>query len=171
MINKDNENIIKYVVLLGGAYFLIIKPILLKLGITKTEIEQQATQAIIKQDLSSNVSSPFSGRVYLKAIPVGTQIIGLTVASATSLAKKLRESFTNFGDNEQQVIGIFKNLRTKVQVAMLADQFFKSYNLDLWSFLKNGTPNSDLLSQYYTGLNESDLNIILNIVEKLPKYK
>jgi hypothetical protein len=54
---------------------------------------------------------------------------------------------------------------------MLADQFFKSYNLDLWSFLKNGTPNSDLLSQYYTGLNESDLNIILNIVEKLPKYK
>lgn len=171
MTEKDNENIIKYVILFGGAYFLVIKPILTKLGITKTEVEQQQTENIIKQDLSSNNESPFSGSVYLKSFPVGTQYTSLTQASAKILSKKLRESFTNFGDNEQQVIGIFKQLRTKAQVAVLADVFFKTYNLDLWTFLKSGTPNSDLISQYYTGLNDTDLNIILNIVNKLPKYK
>jgi len=169
-MNKDNENIIKYVVLLGGAYFLVIKPILQKLGIQKTAIEEQTTQAIIKQDLSSNFESPFSGSVYLKKIPPGAKYISLTQISAKNLAKKIRESFTNFGDNEQQVIGVFKQLRTKAQVAVLADVFFKTYNLDLWTFLKSGTPNADLISQYYTGLNDTDLNIILNIVNKLPKY-
>jgi len=171
MTNKDNESIIKYVILFGGAYLLIIKPILTKLGIQKTEIEQQQTQNIIKQDLSSNTESPFSGRVYLNTFPAGQSYTSLTQASALSLVKKLRSSFTNFGDNEQQVIGIFKQLKTKAQVAVLADVFFKTYNLDLWTFLKTGTPNADLISQYYTGLNDTDLNIILNIVNKLPKYK
>lgn len=170
MTNKDNDNLIKYALLLGGVYFLVIKPILQKLGIEKTEIEQQQTQNIINQDLSSSTSSPFAGRVYLNTFPKDTKYLTLTAASAAGLVKKLRESFTNFGDNEQQVIGIFKQLRTKSQVAILADTFFKTYNLDLWTFLKTGTPNSDILSQYYTGLNDTDLNIILNIVNKLPKY-
>lgn len=169
-MEKDNEILIKYVVLFGGAYFLIIKPILQKLGISKTAIEEQTEKNIIKQDLSSNKENPFSGSVYLKTFPKGKKYISLTQASAKNLVKKLRESFTNFGDNEQQVIGIFKQLRTKAQVAVLADVFFKTYNLDLWTFLKTGTPNSDLISEFYTGLNDTDLNIILNIVDKLPKY-
>jgi hypothetical protein len=170
-MTKTDNDILKYGLLLGAAYFLIVKPILLKLGVTKTEQEQRATEAIIKEDLSTNTESPFSGTPFLNKFPQGTNYLTLTGASARSLAKSIRQSMTNFGDNEQRVIGIFKQLKSKSQVAILSKEFFTTYNLDLWTFLKEGTPNSDLISQFYTGLNEKDLSIILNIVNKLPKYR
>jgi hypothetical protein len=170
MTKNDNE-ILKYSLLIGAVYFLVVKPILLKLGVTKTAQEQKASEAIIKEDLSSNLDSPFSGAPYLNKFPKGTNYTTLTGASARSLSSSIRSSMTNFGDNEQRVIGIFKQLKSKAQVAVLSKEFFNTYNLDLWTFLKEGTPNSDLISQFYTGLSEKDLGIILNIVDKLPKYK
>lgn len=169
MTKNDNE-LLKYGLLIGAAYFLVVKPILLKLGVTKTAQEQKATEAIIKEDLSSNLDSPFSGTPYISKFSKGTKYRTLTGASARSLVNSIRQSMTNFGDNEQRVIGIFKQLKSKSQVAILSKTFFDTYNLDLWTFLKEGTPNSDLISQFYTGLNEKDLGIILNIVSKLPKY-
>lgn len=171
MNQKQSDDLIKYGLLIGAAYFLVVKPILLKLGVTKTAQEQKAAAAIVKEDLSSNIDSPFSGAPYLKKFPKGTKYLTLTGASARSLANSIRKSMTNFGDNEQRVIGIFKQLKSKSQVAILSKEFFDTYNLDLWTFLKEGTPNSDLISQFYTGLNDKDLGIILNIVEKLPKFK
>ena len=170
-MNKTENDLLKYGIIIGAAYFLVLKPILLKLGVTKTDQEQKAAESIAKEDLSSNFDSPFSGAPYLKRFPKGTKYISLTAISARSLAKSIRESMTNFGDNEQRVIGIFKQLKSKAQVAILSKTFFDVYNLDLWTFLKEGTPNSDLISQFYTGLNDKDLGIILNIVDKLPKYK
>jgi len=169
MIKKDQNNILLYAALFGAAYFLVLKPILQKLGIEKTTEEREDLEAIKQIDFGKPNENPFSGRLFLVNMPVGT--ILLTAASSLKLAEKIRGSFTNFGDNEQQVIGIFRQLKTQAQVSNIADAFFKKYSLDLWTFLKTGTPDSDVLSQYYTGLSNQDLSLILNIVNKLPKYK
>lgn len=169
MNDKQTNEIIKYAAIIGGVYFLILKPILQKIGIEKTPEEKQESEAIKKIDFGEPYQNPFSGRLFLAKMPKGT--ILLTVNSAKNLSKIIRESFTNFGDNEQAVIGVFRQLKTQAQVASLADSFYKNYNLDLWTFLKTGTPNSDLISQFYTGLSDKDLSLILAIVNKLPKYK
>lgn len=167
--NDPNTDIIKYVVIIGAAYFVILKPILQKLGISKTAEEEKAQENITQIETAVAQDNPFSGRSFLKGYPAGT--ILLTKKSANSLAYALRNSFTIFGDNESKVTGIFRQLRTKAQVAVLADTFYTKYNLDLWNFLKNGTPYGGFLTAGFSGLNDKELNIILNIVNKLPKYK
>ena len=170
MPQKDpNTEIIKYVVLIGAAYYIVLKPILQKFGISKTQEEEAAAQNITQVETAIAQDNPFSGRSFLKGYPKGT--ILLTTKSANSLANALRNSFTIFGDNETKAIGIFRQLRTKAQVAMLADTFYKKYNLDLWTFLRNGTPYGGFLTAGFSGLNDKELNMILNIVNKLPKYK
>lgn len=171
MTKNEQTDVIKYVVVIGAAYFLVIKPILQKLGIEKTKDEQQAQEDIIKIDTANPKENPFSGRLFLSSIPKGTKYTALTQKSVKGLAVALRDAFTIFGDNESKAIAIFRQLKTKAQVAQLADAFYKKYTLDMWNFLRNGTPYGGFLTTSFSGLSDKDIGLILNIVNKLPKYK
>jgi len=167
---KQNQDLIKFLVISVAGYFLIIKPILEKLGIKKTNEEIQEVELINKENISSSLSTPFSGSVFLKSFPKNQKYTSITLSSAKNIAKGIYDSFSNFGDNEQKVIGIFKQFNTQAQVAVVANIFYKTYSKDLWSFLKKGK-SSNVITDLYGGLNNQDLNTILNIVQKLPKYK
>jgi hypothetical protein len=167
---KENNDLIKFFAVGAAAYFLLLKPILEKLGISKTSNEIKEVELINKQNISANSDSPFSGSVFLKSFPKNQKYTSITPVSAAKIAKGIFDSFTNFGDNELKIIGIFKQFNTQAQVAVVAQLFYKTYSKDLWSFLKQGK-SSNIITNLYGGLNNQDLNTILNIVQKLPKYK
>jgi len=170
-MTQSDKDLTKFFVLIGAGYFLILRPIFLKLGVEKTEKEKETKETIEKVDALKPSQNPFTGRTFLANIPAKTKYVLLTPKSAQGLAKKLREAFTIFGDNETQAIGIFRQLKNQAQVAQLTDVFFKTYTLDLFSFLKNGTPYGGFLTTAFSGLNDKELVQIINIINKLPKYR
>lgn len=170
-MTQSDKDLTKFFVIVGAGYFLILRPIFQKLGLEKTQQEQQTQQELQNIETLSVKDNAFNGRIFLSNIPKGTKYTLLTQKSVQGLAKALRDAFTIFGDNETKAIGIFRQLKTKAQVAQLADQFYKMYTLDLWNFLKNGTPYGGFLTTAFSGLNDKELIQIVNIVNKLPKYK
>jgi len=58
-IDKDTQKIITYAAVAGGAYFLILKPLLVKLGIVKSAAEVQQEQSQ-QQNISDYVNDSLS---------------------------------------------------------------------------------------------------------------
>lgn len=138
-------------------YFLFGKPILNKLGITKSEIERK-----IDELNSSNPNlNPFSP-LYRKQFTSGV-IQLIKQAQVQKLVKQIYDSLGNFsGDDEAAVIDAFKQLRYKTQVSYLAEVFSKTYNKDLLQYLVNPAFYA------YSGLSDDELKIIIDYVDKLP---
>jgi len=151
---KDDSKLFQSVVIIGGVYFLVILPILKKLG-------------IIKAPETSPINDPFSGVAFLAKIPVGTLL--LTSATASKLAKIIYNAFGLFGDDEAAVIGVFRQLKTQSQVAALAKKFSEIYKTDLLEYMRNGKQGAQ--QTYWSGLSESIINQIKDLVSKKPKYK
>jgi hypothetical protein len=155
MAKQDDSKLLLY----GGGllivYFGILRPLLEKLGIARSQAEQQV---INQQNLpnNKNVFSP----VYWKTIP-GAKLI--TRNATNSLAKRLFDSMGYFSDDESAVYSVFSQLKYKTQVSWLADIFQQNYKMDLLDFLKRGKGQ---LPQ--AGLNSDELQQILNIVNALP---
>jgi hypothetical protein len=79
----------------------------------------------------------------------------LTVAGADSYAKQINKSFSVLGDDEEQIYGVFRNLRFKTQVGSLVTAYFKLFKKDLLTDLKSR-------------LSESEFATIINIIETKP---
>jgi hypothetical protein len=157
----------KQLIVYGGGilvlYFGLIRPILTKLGIQQTQQQQQQQQQIQTATTSLNIKSAWSP-LFWKNCGAGAKI--LTKTSADVLAKKLYDAFGYFSDDETAVYSVFRQLKTKSQNSFLVDRFRALYGLDLLEFMKRG---KGVLAQ--AGLNNDELSIVLDIVNKLPDCK
>jgi hypothetical protein len=155
MAKQDDSKLLLY----GGGllivYFGILRPLLEKLGIARSQADQQ----LINQQNLPNNKNPFSP-VYWKTIP-GPKLI--TRNATNSLSKRIYDAMGFFTDDEPAVYSVFSQLKYKTQVSWLADIFQQNYKMDLLDFLKRGKGQ---LPQ--AGLNSDELQQILNIVNALP---
>lgn len=154
--SKENK-VVEYVIFVGAAYFLIVKPILEKFGLKNT-VEQN------RVNTTSPQNNVWSGQAYLNAF-AGQAIKLLKTASKDKFAKVIYDALPNLGiDDSGAIIGVFRGLTTKTQVADLAQYFKNKYKYDLYDFLKNGRSAGFWWSSTTGGLNSDNLNLILTIV-------
>lgn len=151
---KNDNKLFQTVVIVGGVYFLVVLPILKKLG-------------IVKGKETAPVNDPFSGAAFLSKVPTGALL--LTSADAARFAKIIYNAFGLFGDDEAAVIGVFRQLKTQSQVAALAKKFNEIYKTDLLEYMRNG--KQGIQQTYWSGLSEAIINQIKDLVSKKPKYK
>jgi hypothetical protein len=161
MATKQQTDLYIKVGVIIGAYFLIVKPILEKLGISKTPGEEQTIKDI--EFNSSNINSPFSPRYndnqkkpyfIIKAAVLKNYLSGIYEA--------LNKGF--FGDDINAIYAIFRQLKYKTQVSYLADEFYKTFKIDLLETIKNGIPGS---LNPRAGLSNEELAVLFDIVKNL----
>jgi len=82
----------------------------------------------------------------------------LTINAAQLAAKTIWDAWGIFNDNEEQVYGVFRSLKTQAQVSEVAQLYYDTYHEDLLESLKNR-------------LSESEFSVIAKMVNKLPVNK
>jgi hypothetical protein len=162
-MKQEDRKLIQYVILVGAGYYLIVKPILEKIGLKKSAEEQQL-EDINYIPPAGNV---WAGSGY-KQVP-GALL--LTSAIANQYAKQIYDAFGFFGDDEATIFGIFRALKTQSQVAWLSKAFKEKYGTDLLTFLQKGSKTSQIWRPATSGLNVEEMATILNIIKSKPKYK
>jgi len=128
MDKKQQENLIKYGIGAAGAYFLIVRPILSKLGIIKSGKDIAIDNETLKID------SPWNPNYWHQYS--GAHII--TSAALNDIIYNIQDSFGVLADNYDNILGQFKKLQYKTQVSYLAEQWQKQKGTDLLSFLGKG---------------------------------
>lgn len=161
MANKQEDIILK-VAFAVGAYLLIIKPILVKLGIDKSASSSQLEEDINKAQISPE--SAFSPTFWktVKGAPLIKKI------PAQALAKILRDAVGGsfFGDDVTKIYNVFRKLQYKTQVSWLAKIYGDMYNADLLNDLRNGS-KAYYLTNPRGGLSDDELQTVLSIVKNL----
>ena len=160
--SRKEEKLIEYVVYIAAGYFLVVNPILKKLGIKKSEIE-------IAPDTTKPSNNVWAGNGFLKYLKKPYPILTDKVVKALSL--KIWNALPTFGkDDDQSIVGVFRdNLQTKSQVAYLAAFFKKEYGYDLYSYLQQGrTKDWWLWSSTTSGMSTSELKKVLTLVNAKP---
>lgn len=85
----------------------------------------------------------------------------LTVASAKSYAKDIRDSWGVFDDDEDKIYSVFRALKDQVQVSQVAYQYYmdpKGNKINLIDDLKSR-------------LSKEEVGQALDIVKKMPQYR
>lgn len=144
------------ILLIGGLFvagYFVIKPILEKLGIKESAEDREVKQKLKEQEVKLNIWGGLPSMV--KAAGNKKTLKVLTAAGADSYAKQINKSFGVFGDDEEQIYGVFRNLRFKTQVGSLVTAYFKLFKKDLLTDLKSR-------------LSESEFATIVNIIETKP---
>lgn len=143
-------------------YFGVLRPILQKLSIVKSPSD------LLVDNVSNtaNVTNPFSPAFYKTITAQASGALLIRVATAKDYAKRIYDAMGYFTDDEAAVVSVFRLLRTQSQVSFLSDVFQQTYGTDLIEFLKKG---KGIMPE--AGLNNDELSEIINIVNKLPKYK
>ena len=161
-MNKQKEDqLITYLVLVAAGYFLVINPILKKLGIKKDVIETLP-------DTTKPSNNVWAGNGFLKNVKRPYPI--LTDKLVAALAKKIFDALPTFGrDDDQAIVGVFRdNLQTKTQVAYLADFFKRKYGYDLYSFLQKGRTKDFWWSSTTSGMSSDEIKKVLTLVNAKP---
>lgn len=135
---KDSKDLLIKVGIAAGAYFLVIRPVLVKLNIVDSAADKRTDKDV--QDYSVSVSSAFSP-TYYKGVSRATI---LTRESAEALAKTLYDAIGWLYDDETAVYGVFRQFRYKTQVSYLADVFFQKYKADLYQYLARNLSSSEI---------------------------
>jgi hypothetical protein len=165
-MNDNNQKLLINIGIVVGTYFLVIKPIMEKLGLQKTQ-DQEKFEADQKS-ASTSLVSPFSPR-YWKEAPVPKTII--TTKEVTKMAQDLYSSLNRgyLGDDFATILSVFRKLKFKTQVSYLAEFFNTKYKLDLYQTLKDGVRRTiDRFTPLNrTGLSDSELAQVINIVNSL----
>jgi hypothetical protein len=159
-MKKDDKQILLYGGIAVLTYFGVIRPILKKVGIVKSAEDL----LVINQSNVPNKENPFSSQFY-KYGPAGTKL--LTVAAADQYAARLYNAMGYIYDDEAAVYSVFRSLQAKSQVSFISERFRIKYGVDLLEFLQKGKNQFNAAS----GLNSDELATVINIVNKLPKYK
>jgi hypothetical protein len=170
MATKQTTDIYIKIGVIVGAYFLILKPILQKLGIQNTPAEDiiiQEQKEAKKQGQQAQISplSAFSPTFYktVKNAPL------IKMAQAQQLAKVLNNSVSGslLGDDIGAIYNVFRRLQFKTQVSWLAKIYGDMYKSELINDLKNGAKNAALIFNFRAGLNDNEMDVIYNIVKNL----
>lgn len=85
----------------------------------------------------------------------------LTVASAKSYAKDIRDSWGVFDDDEDKIKSVFRAMKDQVQVSQVAFQYYNDP--------KAGKIN--LIDDLKSRLSKDEVGEVLEIVKKLPQYR
>jgi hypothetical protein len=152
-IDSIGRNATPILLLAGGAiaYFKIIKPILNKFGTSEQhkndvkEIEQLKTENYFDIDYSNELKR---NNIILTLNDYGKQTYSKIIWDAKGIPY-----LTN--DDEAAVYGVFRALKSKTQVSVLAGYFFQKYNKDLKTFLQSF-------------LNQNEFGNVATICNKLP---
>lgn len=133
---------------IGAVYFLVLRPILQKVGVIKTSEEKKTEVAV--QTNQTSLLSPFSPRYWRE---IKNAVI-LKQASSTAMAKIIYDAIGSIYDNETEVYGVFRQLKSKTQVSYLADVFYQKYKVDMYNYLSRN-------------LNATEIGIVNGIVSGL----
>lgn len=153
-MEKRNNDTVLILAAIGVGYFAVIQPLLIKLGIKNSKEEKD----IEDQGNRPNQDNPFSPIFYKSR-----NCTIITRASADKFAKEIYDALGFWGDNEDQVINVFRQLKSKCQVSFLADVFAQNYKKDLYTFLRDGAQSSG----FWGGLSDTDLNTVIKLVNSL----
>lgn len=156
MTEKQQDLLFK-IGLAAGAYLLVIRPALQKIGILQTAGERQQERAIEQAQTGNPQTNPFSPSYYR-----GRRCTILTAAAADALAERIYKAM-GWTDDEDEIFAVFRSLSTKCQVSFLADRFQQRYQRDLFTYLQQGDTNF-----WWGGLSEGDLGKIVSLVNQLP---
>jgi hypothetical protein len=159
-MKQDNQKLLINGAIIVVAYFGIIRPILTKLGIQKTDSDR----LVDRQENLPNNQNAFSPTFYKTG---GSGTLLLTMAVKQNLAKRIYDALGVFSDDESAIFSVFRQLKSQSQVSYLAEYFGQKYKSDLLDYLKRGYSSFNPAS----GLSAEELQIVLNIVNNLPKYR
>lgn len=178
MTKKKQEEIMPYVI--GGgiiiAYFGVIRPVMKKIGIVKSEdtkkVEQFEQLPAEENPFNSNYFDIWS-KYYFKYKPESewTFYKHLNTKYSTGITKKLfmlqamDNAFGYFYDDEDYIYSFFDVMWDKLSVAYFAKFVKERTGKELLYYLKTG---KNLLPA--NGLNDSELLVVINKVKSLPKY-
>jgi len=152
---KDNQNLIIYGILIYVGYSKVIKPILDKIGITKSDEEIEIEKEIVKLD------SPWNPNYYKQ---FGNRPV-LLISNSTidGLLTTIWNSVGYTYDDFDAVLGVFKRLKSKTQVSQLVDKFNQKYKKDLLVWLKGDLWPSDRFS-------DAQVNQLIQLVKTYKNY-
>jgi hypothetical protein len=119
-------------------YFMIVRPILQKVGIIKTAEDKQREKE--EEQLGTSTDSPFSPK-YWQNIP-GALL--LTKASAEKMADTIEGAVGDVWDDENTVYGVLKQLKSKTQLSFLADIFYQRHKMDLYQLIRRNFSDSEM---------------------------
>jgi hypothetical protein len=145
--------------LIGGGVlaFSFIEKILQALGLWKDQDEKEL------DDTAVNPDSWWSPNFW-RSKPANEQwTFAIDTQTAIDWAADIWDSFGPFNDCEECAITVFKRCRTQSNASFLSDIFQQRYGQDLLTFLRGGWWPQDRLS-------DTDVNVINQYVNKLPKY-
>lgn len=128
MKEKINPNVIFAV----GALILVFfggRKIFQALGLIQDQEERQREQQLVN---FANRSF-WDFEEFLSGMPQGALL--LTTAKADEKAEQIYDAMGFFNDDEEEVYGVFRSLKTQSQIAWVAKRFFIQYGQDLYSFL------------------------------------
>jgi hypothetical protein len=131
---------------IGAGYFLVVKPILQKVGVIQTKEEKEQEKQT--ETFASSLQSPFSPRYYKE---ITAQLAAqkkdpllITRASAQQLAKIIYDAIGFFSDDENAVYGALRQLKAKTQLSFLSEVFFTQHKADLYNYLERNFKSSEL---------------------------
>lgn len=164
-LSQRNEDLLFKIALFGAGYLLFAKPILDALGITKSGTDKNIDYQ------SSSPDSPFNSNFWQRYMyyqdsmqPKGRKLVTSSIVERINTAiKGLVNGFGYFSDNEDEIIGAVKLMRSKAEISLLSWYLYIKFKRDLLRYLQEGR---GVLPQ--NGLSDNDMKIVLNYVNKLP---
>ncbi|MFY9308638.1 MAG: hypothetical protein WAQ28_06235 [Bacteroidia bacterium] len=85
----------------------------------------------------------------------------LTVASAKSFAKDIRDSWGVFDDDEVKIKSVFRAMKDQVQVSQIAFQYYNDPKGD----------KINLIDDLKSRLSKDEVGEVLEIIKRLPQYR
>ena len=143
----QGEKLLRDAVLLFTGYQLVVKPILGKLGVIKTD-EQIKTELNIDSLKNMPAFNP-------NFFPTVGKSILLTGAKAVELSKVIYNAKGILKDDENAVIAAIRVCKSKAMISFLAFTFYHLYKKDLITYI----------SQFF---NQIQLKYLYEVVNALP---
>ncbi|MEN8901216.1 MAG: hypothetical protein ABF247_07945 [Nonlabens sp.] len=92
---------------------------------------------------------------------VNREVLVLKTSTASRYADQIHKAWGSWyqgGDDEEQVYGVFRKMKDKVQVSQVAKAYQETYSKNLIDTLKDR-------------FDKEEITIVLNIVKALPNYR
>jgi len=162
-MKQDNTKFYIY----GGvallAYIGVIRPILKKLGVATG----QETQNVNNAQTQPAESNPFKPEYYkIQQRKIGRPVTLKTQSGLSQLYKTFKDGFGYFYDDEDKIKSVFVLLASKLQVSQFSEYVQNATGTDIITIMKAGKSTINPGS----GLNDTEINSIIDIVNKKPIY-
>jgi hypothetical protein len=135
---KGNEGLLLKAGLIGAGYIFVVHPLLKNIGLFPSKEDKANAAADINN--ATGLKNAFNPNYY-KGI-VGAML--LSKADADAKAKVLYDAKDPFDDDEDDVYGVFRQLKAKTQVSWIADRFYALYQVDLYNYLRGFLSTSEM---------------------------